>query len=211
MTVVLGLTRQQDNGTWLGDMLAFWPFVLVYTYIVVILGLVIVRRICQFGKWRRDLPFVLNHLGLFIAISTATLGNADIQKARMVAYLDFPTNVVINNNGQETLLPIAIQLEKFTMEVYNDGSPKRFASDVTIYNQKTNRKHKTTIDVNHPAEVDGWKIYQYGYDQQRGALSQYSIFELVRDPWQPAVYAGIYMMIAGALLLLLNNKGKASL
>ena len=29
-----------------------------------------------------------------------------------------------------------------------------------------------------------------------------SILELVRDPWLPAVYTGIYMLIAGALFLL---------
>lgn len=35
-----------------------------------------------------------------------------------------------------------------------------------------------------PVEVDGWMIYQYGYDTQKGAESQTSVLELVSDPQQ---------------------------
>ena len=30
LTILMGLTRQQVNGTWLNNMLSFWPFVLIY-------------------------------------------------------------------------------------------------------------------------------------------------------------------------------------
>ena len=36
-----------------------------------------------------------------------------------------------------------------------------------------------------------------------GAESPYSTFQLVRDPWILWVYIGIFMMIAGALCLML--------
>ena len=64
----------------------------------------------------------------------------------------------------------------------------------------------TTIDVNKPAEVDGWKIYQYGYDTAAGPQSQISIFEFVRDPWLPLVYIGIGMMLAGALCMFILSQ-----
>jgi hypothetical protein len=38
LTVVMGLTRQQADGTWLNSMLTFWPFVLTWVYVAVILG-----------------------------------------------------------------------------------------------------------------------------------------------------------------------------
>ena len=60
---------------------------------------------------------------------------------------------------------------------------------------------------NKPVTVDGWKIYQYGYDTQMGAMSQTSILELVRDPWLPAVYTGIYMMLAGAVCMCVLGRG----
>ena len=59
----------------------------------------------------------------------------------------------------------------------------------------------TTVDVNKPVEVEGWKIYQYGYDTQMGAMSDTSILELVSDPWLPYVYVGIYMMLLGAVCM----------
>ena len=97
-------------------------------------------------------------------------------------------------------LPIAIELKKFIMEVYDDGSPKRFASDIQILT-KSGKNIEATVDVNKPVEVDGWKIYQYGYDTQMGANSNTSILELVSDPWLPLVYTGIYMMLGGALCM----------
>jgi cytochrome c biogenesis protein ResB len=97
-------------------------------------------------------------------------------------------------------LPIAITLKQFIMETYDDGSPKRFASDIIIYT-KNGDSRQATVDVNKPVEVNGWKIYQYGYDTAMGAESQFSILELVRDPWLPFVYAGIYMMLFGALTM----------
>ena len=49
LTIIMGLTRQTVDGAWLNNMLSFWPFVLIYVYMAVILGQVILRRIvnCQ--------------------------------------------------------------------------------------------------------------------------------------------------------------------
>jgi len=33
LTIIMGLTRQQEGGTWLNNMLSFWPFVLIYIHI----------------------------------------------------------------------------------------------------------------------------------------------------------------------------------
>lgn len=209
LTVVMGVTRQQANGAWLNDMLTFWPFVLIYVYIAVILGLVVLRRISTMRRRLtvRNVAFLLNHFGLFLALTTGTLGNADMQRMKMITVVGEPEWRALTQQQQVVELPLAIELKKFIMETYDDGSPKRFASDVQILTQ-SGKNITATVDVNKPVEVDGWKIYQYGYDQQMGAMSQSSIFELVRDPWLPAVYTGIYMMLAGALCMLFMGKGK---
>ena len=59
------------------------------------------------------------------------------------------------------------------------------------------------IEVNKPLKAAGWTIYQYDYDAQAGPESRISVLELVRDPWQPFVLAGILMMLCGALCLFL--------
>ena len=200
LTIIMGLTRQQAGGTWLNDMLSFWPFVLIYVYIAVILGVIILRRLMHLSSWKRDVPFLLNHLGLFIALTTATLGNADMQRVKMITAIGEPEWRALEQGGAIKEMPIAIDLKKFIMETYDDGSPKRFASEIQILT-KTGKNIETTVDVNKPYEVEGWKIYQYGYDTQMGAQSQISILELVSDPWLPLVYTGIYMMLAGAVCM----------
>ena len=106
---------------------------------------------------------------------------------------------------QIVTMPFAVELKDFIMETYDDGLPKRFASNIQVLT-KSGKDIQTTIEVNKPIEVDGWKIYQYGYDTQMGAMSQYSILELVSDPWLPFVYTGIYMMLGGAVCMFLKGK-----
>ena len=200
LTIMMGLTRQEVNGTWLNNMLSFWPFVLIYVYIAVILGQIILRRMLHFNSWHRDIPFLLNHLGLFLAMTTATLGNADMQRLKMITVKGGSEWRALTSQQQVVTMPFAIELKEFIMETYDDGSPKRFASEIHILT-KAGKDIQTTVEVNKPVEVDGWKIYQYGYDTQMGAKSQYSILELVSDPWLPLVYTGIYMMLAGAVCM----------
>ena len=220
LTIIMGLTRQQEGGTWLNNMLSFWPFVLIYVYITLILGLIILRRLfhCPFFKCeasfraersivhlKKGLPFFLNHFGLFLALTTATLGSADIQRVKMICSVGQPEWRAMGQGGLVKDMPITIELKKFIMESYEDGKPKRFASEIQILT-KSGKNIETTIDVNKPYEVEGWKIYQFGYDTRMGAQSRISILELVRDPWLPWVYAGFYMMLAGALLLVVYTR-----
>ena len=207
LTVIMGLTRQQVNGTWLNNMLSFWPFVLIYVYLTVILGVVTLKRIhsltSHLSPLTSHIAFLLNHLGLFIALTTATLGNADMQRVKMICSVGQPEWRAMEQGGGVKEMPIGIELKKFIMETYDNGAPKRFASEIQILT-KTGKSIGTTIDVNKPYEVDGWKIYQYGYDTQMGAKSQITILELVRDPWLPLVYTGFYMMLAGAVIMALE-------
>jgi len=211
LTIIMGLTRQKVGGTWLNDMLSFWPFVLIYVYITVILGVTTLKRLYQIvnrqssnRKWF-DLPFLLNHFGLFLALTTATLGNADMQRLKMITAVGEPEWRALDANGAVKEMPLAIELKRFIMETYDNGSPKRFASEIQILT-KTKKNIETVVDVNKPYEVDGWKIYQYGYDTQRGADSQISILELVSDPWLPLVYTGIFTMLTGTVLLVLYTR-----
>ena len=105
------------------------------------------------------------------------------------------------------------QLLKVTEHQYiimAEREPQRYMSKVEIVTE-SGKREEADILVNQPYSFMGWKIYQLSYDVDRGKWSEISILELVRDPWLPYVYAGIYMMIAGAVMLLFtaqrrNNK-----
>ncbi len=295
LTIVMGLTVQTSQGgiPWFSQMLSFWPFVLIYTWMTLIAGLVTLRRAANFKI--KEIPFLLNHLGVFIAITFATLGYADMHKLKMTVQTGSPEWRATDDNNAIHEPGLAIELHKFILEEYppkvvlvdnetgkvihskdNEGwdieilrelhdaapvnsedgqryepwhspgsacamevramkgniekkgwissgsfvfphtpmnldekhslamperEPKRYASEVTVYTQK-GEKIQGTVEVNRPLKVEGWKIYQYSYDSQLGKWSNTSIFELVKDPWIPFVYTGIYMMLAGALCLL---------
>lgn len=102
----------------------------------------------------------------------------------------------------------AIRLDDQTSLVMPEREPRRFASEVKVYTE-SGRRDSATIEVNKPFELEGWKIYQLSYDESKGRWSDISVFELVRDPWLPVVYTGIWMMIAGAVCLFaLSQKRK---
>lgn len=95
---------------------------------------------------------------------------------------------------------VTLQLDEAVSLVMADPEPRRFTSEVVVYTPDKKRR-QAVVEVNKPLTVAGWKIYQLSYDEQMGRWSRTSVFELVRDPWLPVVYAGILLMIAGALWL----------
>ena len=67
---------------------------------------------------------------------------------------------------------------------------------------------QNTIGFNEPLKIDGWKVYLVDYDNERGRWSKIAVFELVRDPWLPFVYIGIFMLLAGAVCMLSLSGGR---
>ena len=202
ITMLMGLLPQTREGgvPWLSQMLTFWPFVLIWTWMMVISGLATINHLLRFKL--KEIPFLLNHLGVFVAIVAATLGNADVQKLQMTVYYGHPEWRSLSDDDTVVEPGVAIQLHEFTVDYYEDMTPKRFASDITVYTED-GKTLRGTVEVNKPMKVNGWKIYQYGYDVPTGGDSPYSVFLLVKDPWLPAVYTGIFLMLAGALCLML--------
>ena len=314
LTVVMGLTLQlPDDSTaprlpGFSQMVSQWSFVLVYIWLTTCLGLTILRA--GFPLKLHKIPFWLMHLGLFVALVSATLGNADMQRLSMtvaregvewratdskgelhelgvaVELLDFtideyPPKLMIIDQGSgdvlpagkpeqilledgftagdlcgwritlEELLPMAAYMSLGDTARYTpfhslgattaalvtaenlssgevlegwvscgsyvfpyrtlhltdrevlmmpDREPQRYASQVNVYTEGGDTA-SGTIEVNKPLKIAGWRIYQLGYDETKGKWSDVSIFELVRDPWLPAVYVGIWMLVAGAVCM----------
>ena len=306
MTVIMGLLPQtagQSTAMFgLANMLSWWPFALVYLWLTLIVGIVGLRDLALLVKGRkRSVASVLSHVGLFVAIVCATLGNADVQRLKMSVKVGSPEWRACDETGKVVELPLAIELHRFAIEQYPmqvvivdnvsgktvsdspwtvsmtrqleyaapnvadsvdvdyvewhsvgaasaafveavnsdngqrkqgwiscgsfafpyhglklddrhsavmpEREPKRFSSSVTVYT-KAGDSVNDTIEVNKPLDVDGWKIYQLSYDENLGRWSDVSIFELVKDPWLPAVYCGIALMLAGAVIMFLKSGKK---
>ena len=209
LTLVLGLVRQSGEGggiPWLSRMLDFWPFVLSYAWLLTLLGLVTLKQVLFFS-WR-SIPLLLNHLGLFLALACGALGSPDRQDLFMTVTEGTLATTAEDADGAVHTPGISVELHDFVMELYplQPGArmqmPKRFASEITLFDRE-GKVCDAVIEVNKPLKAAGWTIYQYDYDAQAGPESRISVLELVRDPWQPFVLAGILMMLCGALCLFL--------
>ena len=209
LTIVLGLVRQSGEGggiPWLSRMLDFWPFVLSYAWLLTLLGLVSVKHLLLFRL--REIPFLLNHAGLFLALVCGALGSPDRQDLFMTVTEGTLATTAEDADGAVHTPGISVELHDFIMELYplQPGArmqmPKRFASEITLFDRE-GKVCDAVIEVNKPLKAAGWTIYQYDYDAQAGPESRISVLELVRDPWQPFVLAGILMMLCGALCLFL--------
>lgn len=122
LTIIMGVTRQvpgnaePTDALGLSRMLSFWPFVLVYLWVALTVGLVGIRQWTHLS-WRR-LPAAASHLGLFIVLVSGTLGSADMQRVKMYCEKGQPEWRVIDENNRTVELPLAIQLNRFILEEY---------------------------------------------------------------------------------------------
>jgi len=295
----LGLNRITSN----------WAFLLILFQFLTCLGLISIKRILQF-KWS-NVGFILNHVGLFLALIAGMLGTGDLQRLSINTYEGKPSWIATDAQKNQVELPFAFYLKDFVIDeyppklalidnktgtiVHNNGknlylvekgetyyfqnfevkvidflasagrigdryypvnelgSPpaakisvknietdsikdawissgsfsqpyealkisdkysmvmtipevKKFSSDIDILTKEGERV-STVLEVNKPFKFKGYKIYQLSYDDKMGKWSDLSVLELVRDPWLPVIYIGIFMMIAGAIYMFwMGNK-----
>lgn len=122
ITVLMGCIRQVPSTQspvdllGLSKMLSFWPFVLLYSWLASALGLTILRA--SFPLKVHKIPFLLNHVGLFIVLLTTTFGSADLQRLRMTTQIGKTEWRATDENGKLVELPLAIELKDFTIYEY---------------------------------------------------------------------------------------------
>jgi hypothetical protein len=311
MGIIPQVTSQNNliNNLGLNHITSNWAFLLILFQFLTCLGLISIKRILQF-KWT-NFGFIINHLGLFIALIAGVLGTGDMQRLSINTFEGKPSWIATDAQKNRIELPFAIYLKDFLIDEYNPklalienstggiadnkgnnlylvekgetyvfnnfevtidqfykssgrigdryepvndiGSPpsayikvknikndsivsgwissgsfmypyeslkidekyslvmtipetKKFSSDIDILTQEGERI-STVLEVNKPFSFGGYKIYQLSYDDKMGKWSDLSVLELVRDPWLPFVYIGIFMMIAGAFYMFwMGNK-----
>lgn len=85
--------------------------------------------------------------------------------------------------------------------------PQRFASELIVTAQKGNVSRKV-VSVGHPLHIDGWMLYQSGYDAERGRWSTESSLLCVRDPWYPIIAVGLWIILAAGVMMILTAGGR---
>ena len=127
MVLIMGLNRQTpvqsdihpdgivaDIG--FSQLTSSWSFLLIFLYMVTILLLTTLRKGLKFKI--ANIGFLLNHIGLSVVLWGAILGSGDMQRLHMVAQTGNPEWRASDTMGKISELPLAIQLEQFTIDEY---------------------------------------------------------------------------------------------
>ncbi|MFP4663494.1 MAG: cytochrome c biogenesis protein ResB [Bacteroidales bacterium] len=107
----------------------------------------------------------------------------------------FPEKVITTETGMKIRL--------------NPPMPKQYTTYARLYTKNDSAKN-IRISVNDPAIVNGWKMYQQSYDESKGKYSDISVISLVKDPWLPVMYFGIFLLLTGVTILFITGKPKQS-
>ena len=191
-SLAIGISGQRE-------LVSTWIFAAVMLYFQTVLLFVILRGWraqtatgARIGavRWR----FLLNHVGILLAVSSAFWGAPDTEVLRIRAIRDLPVREAFSMDGTVGWLPFEVTLKEFKIETYSNGVPSMYEARVNVDGEAV------VLKVNKPYNVSlGKDLYLVGFDNMHGGDS--CILQVVYEPWRYAALAGVVMMLAGAVLL----------
>ena len=110
------------------------------------------------NRWFKSGTYV-SHLSLILLVLAFIFGNIlgwEISSFKVVE----GSNHINNQVGHDTYL--SLRLDKFTVSYYDDGTPKDYRSDVTLF-ENGQEVQQAAIRVNYPLEYKGVMFYQSSY------------------------------------------------
>ncbi len=134
-----------------------WYFLFISVLLMTVLSFTILRRLHQLNKIK-NISFILNHLGIWVIIASASLGTGDLQRIKLVVAPDNPSNLALNSKNNKVVpLPFSVKLDSFLMKEYHP---------VMIFvNPTTKQILKEFSDYSEGTEINfhGWhlKVLKY--------------------------------------------------
>ena len=203
------------EGIWAINLYRTWYFILISLGFMTNLGFTVFKRFRSIFYVRnrdnrknitnsdtakninKNLGFLLNHIGLFLVVWGMFFGAADYEQGGVLLAPGSEERFAQKETGELFPLPFKLELEKFTVEYYDDGvTPKQFVSSVLIDRQKHD------ISVNSPYRHGNYYIYQSSYDMVN---KRYSVVQVVYDPWSWVVWIGIATLALGAIIMIFKK------
>jgi hypothetical protein len=109
--------------------------------------------------------------------------------------------------GSFIFVPQYLWLGERYVVVMPPREAKRYLSEVEVMDGSGRVSHHQ-IEVNKPARIGSWRIYQVGYDTQRGRWSTSSVVECVRDGWWSVVQVALWLLLSSGVVMFLTAQGK---
>ena len=148
------------------------------------------------GRLHPDSAYIpMQHVGATTAVLVKATHSETHQEVR--GWISCGSHIF---DGNALVLPDGSALVMPRREV------KKYLSTVEL--ETNERKERLEIAVNHPATVGSWKIYQSGYDSDRGRWSTLSVLECVNDAWYMPVYVALWLVLASGVWMLFHGMAK---
>lgn len=113
-------------------------------------------RFAVFGVYIVHLSVLVLIAGVIIGSIFGLEGNLNITEGETA-------NTFTLRNGKRPLpLPFDVRCDKFILELYENGAPKKFQSDLTFL-RNNQVIYSGKLLVNHPVVVEGYRFYQASY------------------------------------------------
>ena len=216
-TLVIGLFPQlsasdaeHESGIFgrlgLYNFMSSWIFVSILFILLSHLAAITIRgfKTRKKKRWR----FLLNHVGVWLALAGGFLGSSDVVTARIPVFFDTENNEALTMEGKRLFLDYNMQLMDFHAEYYPNGMPKSYVANVNISDWQNGESSQISLEVNHPYEYKiGEDIYLVSYDTH-GEKPQYCILQIVHQPWKYIQLIGVIMTIAGAAGMFIGGPQK---
>jgi len=100
----------------LDDLTKTWYFGLVFVLTLTNLWFSILKRSMVYQ--RKNIPFLLNHFGLWLTMFAGVLGQGDIIRLKMNLYKDKLEWRATTDDNRVVQLPIAMELKEFSIDIY---------------------------------------------------------------------------------------------
>jgi len=110
----------------LDDLTKTWYFGIVFVLALMNLWFSILKRSMVYQ--RKNIPFLLNHFGLWLTMFAGVLGQGDIIRLKMNLYKDKLEWRATTDDNRVVQLPIAMELKEFSIDIYPN---KLFVIDST--------------------------------------------------------------------------------
>lgn len=106
-----------------------WPFILINLYLLILLGVVTLKRIRPFTL--KNAGFFLNHFGLFLVLFSTALGSGDMKRLTMNCYEGRTEQRASDDAGHAVEVPFSVRLIKFNID--------EFRPKITVVESKTGK------------------------------------------------------------------------
>ena len=178
-----------------------WSIPLHRSYVFLVFALLLLFALTATiynGFKRKAKPgFLLNHIGIYLIIWAALFGSPDVSRSRMIVGYGHPQKMAYSSDGKVISLPFEVTLTDFHIDYYPDSiSPRQFTSDIIVDGKAM------LVSVNNPCSAQGYTLYQDSYDWE---AHQYTVLQVVCDPWLPVVFLGMTLLALGSVLLLFGR------